>query len=94
MSVSPPRQPRVAGNPRGTEGGMTVRFYLFISEKRDFILTGNRNGYETLAEAKEEAKRRVDDACRDNAVWIVQKLGHAYLGGDGDAYLSMDGETT
>lgn len=44
--------------------------------------------FDTLEAAQEKARKCVDDALPNNTVQILAVVGSAYLGGDGDSYLS------
>jgi hypothetical protein len=65
-------------------------FYLMIEENGSFIPVCGRYTvplkFKTLQEAEDEARKRVDDALPNNVVLVVKRIGHAYLGGDGESY--------
>lgn len=64
-----------------------MRYYLEIREDGHRIPVGNPLGYATLKEAKEEARKKVDDALPKNRVAVLLQVTSAYFGGDGGSYL-------
>lgn len=62
---------------------MIGRYYLEVHENGHRIPVAPRQGFATLEEAIEAAKKKVDDALPRNTVHVVQDVGHAYLMGDG-----------
>jgi hypothetical protein len=70
---------------------MKGRYFLEMREGPYRFICGKRVGYETLAEAVEDAKRRVDHALPHNTIHVMQEIGWASLGGDGEGYFSQIG---
>lgn len=64
-----------------------MRYYLEIVEDGKRFPVGKPLGYDSLNEAKEDAKRKVDDALPSNKVRILAHVATAYLGGDGGEYV-------
>lgn len=64
-----------------------MRYYIEVHENGHRLPKGNPFGYDTLNEAKEDAKRYVDDALPSNTVAIMARVATAYFGGDGGTYV-------
>lgn len=67
---------------------MNGKFFLYVHEGSHWLPTGKRDGYDSFAEAREEALKYVDDALPRNTVHVLQSHGYAYFGGDGGSYFS------
>lgn len=70
--------------------GEPVRLY-FLELREDGVRmpVGKPQGYETLEEATQEAKKKVDDALPQNTVRILKEVGYAFLAGDGCEEVKM-----
>jgi hypothetical protein len=66
---------------------VSVRYFLEVVEYGECIPAGRNGGYATLAEAKEAALKRVDDALPHNTVRVLAEVAVAGLGGDGVPYV-------
>lgn len=64
-----------------------MRYYLEMVEDGHRMPTGKGIGYDTLAEAKEAARLKVDDALPQNTVRILAHVATAYMGGYGGQYV-------
>ncbi len=60
-----------------------MRYFLEVCEDGDRIPVGKVAGYETLEEAKNVARRKVDDALPNNTVRVLAHIATAFLAGDG-----------
>lgn len=64
------------------------RYYLEMVEDDHRLPKGRPDGYATLGEAEEAARRHTDDALPRNTVRVYQHVATAYVGGDGVPYVS------
>jgi hypothetical protein len=69
-----------------------MKYYLEINENGHRIPTGNTLGYATLKEAKDAAKKKVDDALPNNSVSIMLHITSAYMRGDGGEYFADEAD--